>query len=511
MSAVSNIYLIIFLPLLASLLCQLLDRKFLPFTIAISSSALLLFFIGKAFLDVSFYKVIGNDFELSPISIALEFRLDIIGVTFLSLIVFLKTVILFYYRGDIEESLAENNKKTFYSVYLLNLFALVGIFTSNNLLNLFVFLEIYALSFFGSFFGSFFAISAISNDAEIAKSSFKCFCSNAAASLLILFCFLVIYLVSGDLNFVKISQDLQIIENKWFLELILLLLLAAFLIKFFPTQLHLKSLNSPDSMARFLAVDSLFIKTNIGIFVILKFIYFVFGKATIFKSFDFTPLVILISLMLIFYSAIKLYQQLSQNGNLKKIATYFCLNNIGFIIACMALKTTDSLQSLFFYILNFSLINLVIFIFAAFLERNFGNAEIDKISLIRKKYFSLDLPIKLFLFFIIGFPLSILFFANWYLACASMNIGFELFLLVALVASNFVQINFAVKLISAFSVENVSEGSDGEEEMPDLGVKRYQFYLLSFWFLVIAAYGSIFALAVMNNLSLDFALFIKGV
>ena len=60
-----------------------------------------------------------------------------------------------------------------------------------------------------------------------------------------------------------------------------------------------------------------------------------------------------------------------------------------------------------------------------------------------------------------------------------MTIGFELFLLVALVASNFVQINFAVKLISAFSVENVSEGSDGEEEMPDLGVKRYQFYLLS--------------------------------
>ena len=503
MSAVGNIYLIIFLPLLASLLCQLLDRKFLPFTIAISSSALLLFFIGKAFLDVSFYKVIGNDFELSPISIALEFRLDIIGVTFLSLIVFLKTVILFYYRGDIEESLAEDSKKTFYSVYLLNLFALVGIFTSNNLLNLFVFLEIYALSFF--------AISAISNDAEIAKSSFKYFCYNAAASLLILFCFLVIYLVSGDLNFSKISQDLQIIENKWFLELVLLLLLAAFLIKFFPTQLHLKSLNSSDSMARFLAVDSLFIKTNIGIFVILKFIYFIFGKATIFKSFDFTPLVILISLILIFYSAIKLYQQLSQNGNLKKIATYFCLNNIGFIIACMALKTTDSLQSLFFYILNFSLINLVIFIFAAFLERNFGNAEIDKISLIRKKYFSLAFPIKLFLFFIASFPLSILFFANWYLACASMNIGFEIFLLVALVASNFVQINFVIKLISAFSDKVViEETSDVVEEMPDLGVKKYQFYLVSFWFLVIAAYGSIFALAVTNNLSLDFALYVKG-
>ena len=46
--------------------------------------------------------------------------------------------------------------------------------------------------------------------------------------------------------------------------------------------------------------------------------------------------------------------------------------------------------------------------------------------------------------------------------------------------------------------------------MPDLGVKKYQFYLVSFWFLVIAAYGSIFALAVTNNLSLDFASYVKG-
>ena len=112
----------------------------------------------------------------------------------------------------------------------------------------------------------------------------------------------------------------------------------------------------------------------------------------------------------------------------------------------------------FFFKINFFFtgFHLAIFIFAAFLERNFGNAEIDKISLIRKKYFSLAFPIKLFLFFIASFPLSILFFANWYLACASMNIGFEIFLLVALVASNFVQINFVIKLISAFSDKNVN-------------------------------------------------------
>ena len=161
MGIVSNVYFIIFLPLIASLFCQIFGKKKLPFFIALATSILMLALIVKIFPSILTYKEIGNDFELSPLSIALEFKLDLLGIIFLALLVFLKIVILFFYRSDFEKMLDEKTNRIFYSVFLLRLFSLVGIFTSNNLLNLFIFFEIYAFSFF--------ATSSISRDSELLK------------------------------------------------------------------------------------------------------------------------------------------------------------------------------------------------------------------------------------------------------------------------------------------------------------------------------------------------------
>lgn len=494
MNAISNIYLIIFLPLFSSLLCQLIGKKPLPFWIALSSSILLLFLTLKVLPDVLIYEKITNDFELSPLSIALEFRLDVLGIIFLMLLIFLKIVILCYYRYDIEKLLEANGHKVFYSVYLLHLFALVGIFTTNNLLNLFLFFEIYSFAFF--------ATSSISKSLKISKLSFRYYCLNATSSLMILFCCLAIYLVFGELNFSHISEAFAINPsvNSWFIYSIFLILAVAFVIKFFPFWLYFENLKSVSLISNFISIDSLFIKTNVGIFVILKFLYFFFGNHLLFSRFDFSPLIIFIALLLIFYSAIKLYQQ----KHLKSITVYFCLNNLGFILACLAIQTIESLQAMFFYILNFSLVNLLIFIFATFLKRNFKTSSINKIWLINQNHFLLVLPLKLLIFFIAAFPLSILFFANWYLAYASFTLDFAAFLVVGLIISNFVHVTLAIKLISSF----FRKGINRTEKSIVLSPRDYTFYLASFWFIIATIYLSSLASNLTNNLSLRFASFL---
>ncbi len=498
MSAISNIYLIIFLPLISSLFCQLFGKKFLSFWIALSSCVLLFFLTLKVLPDVLIYEKISNDFELSVLSLALEFRLDVLGIIFLLLLIFLKIVILFYYRLDIEKILDDRGRRIFYSVYLLHLFALVGIFTTNNLLNLFLFFEIYGFAFF--------ATSSISKNLKISKLSFRYFCLNATSSLIILFCFLAIYLAFGEINFNRIGESFAVTSNidVWFLGSIFLLLTTAFVIKFFPFWLYFENLKSTSLISNYISIDSLFIKTNVGIFVVLKFLYFFFGNNLIFARFDFAPFLILLSLLLIFYSAIKLYQQ----KHLKTIAAYFCLNNLGFIFACLALQTIESLQALFFYILNFSLVNLLIFIFATFLKRNFKTSSINKIWLIRKNHFLLVLPIKLLIFFVAAFPLSTLFFANWYLAYSSFTFGFQLFLLIGLLVSNFVHVSLAIKLISALFKKEAVADQKASQEILILGMKKYHFYLLSFWFLIATIYLSSLASGLTNSLSLRFASFL---
>lgn len=501
MGTVSNVYLLIFLPLIASLLCQIFSHKSLPFWIAFTSCILEFFLALKIFPDILIYEKISNDFELSPLSIALEFRLDLLGMIFLLLLIFLKIVILFFYRFDIEKFLNEKNNRTFYSVFLLHLFALVGIFTTNNLLNLFLFFEIYAFSFF--------ATLSISKDVDLLKLAFRYFCLNAASSLLILFCFFAIYLIFNETNFDKIAENLALLSAgySWFLMATFLLLTLAFLVKFFPFWLYFEKFKSSSLIANFLAIDSLFIKTNVGIFLVLKFIYFFFGNHVVFvdfakSKFDLAPILLFLSILLIFYSAAKLYQQ----KHLKLIAAYLCLNNLGFIFACIALQSVKSLQALFFYLLNFSLVNLLIFIFASFMKRNFATSSISKIWMIRKNHSLLVLPLKLLIFFIAAFPLTILFFANWYLAYTSFSFGFEAFLLIALVLSNFVHVNLAIKLISSFFSKNADKkNAEILQEFSFLGLKKYQFYLASFWFLIITIYMMFFASNLIDGLSLKFA------
>ena len=92
-----------------------------------------------------------------------------------------------------------------------------------------------------------------------------------------------------------------------------------------------------------------------------------------------------------------------------------------------------------------------------------------------------------------------MFFANWYLAFASMKIGFEIFLFVGLILSNFVQVTIALKFANSLFL------NDKAKEAPQFVLQDYRFYLMSFWFLIAAIYSVAMLSGVLNNFSLRFA------
>jgi multicomponent Na+:H+ antiporter subunit D len=500
MSLISNIYLIIFLPLISSLSCLLFKKKLPPFIITLSTVVALLFLVIKILPEIFHYKAIASDFELSTISIGLEFKLDLLGVFFLLLLIFSKLIILLYYRSYINKTLTNSNISSFYGVFLLHLFSIIGIFTTNNILNLYIFIEIYSFAFLANF--------AITRDLNLSKIKFRYYCFLVAAKLIILFVFLIIFLSFKETSFDKILGIVPIISkiNWQFLVIISGLIFLSITASFFPFWLYFKKIHSPQLISDFLAFDTLFIKTNIGIYLILRFIYFIFGKDFLFSSAFFAVILGLISLALIFYSSFKLYHQ----KHLKSIASYLCLNNLGFIIAAITLNKIEALQAALFYIINFSLINIFIFIFATFLKRNYQTSSIIKLANVRKDHFLLILPLKIMIFFIAGFPLTILFIANWHLASISLNYGLELAIVIALIFSLLIQINLVTKLIKAFYFNQIQLkviDQDGNEEAK-LNNQNHFFYLISFWIIIVAIIYLSLAATSLNKMTLQIANYI---
>ncbi len=480
MGIISNIYLLIFLPLIAAIFCQLIAKKSFTFFVALAIAIIEFLLAIKIFPQVIFYERIANDLHLSLLSLGLEFNLDILGIIFIILIIFIKITTLCFFKSDIEKFLNKKGGAFFYPVFLLQIFSLIGIFSSNNLLNLFLFFEIYSFSLF--------AISSISYDLEIAKLSFKSFCLSATSSLLILLCFLSIYLTFGEINFDEISNNISL-NDKWFSASIFLVLALAFTIKFFLFNFYFTKLKNQNLTANFLAIDSLFIQTNVGIFLALKFIFLFFNIElfAVFKIFF-----IILALAIILYSSLKLYLQ----RHLEFISAYFCLNNFGFIVLAFTLQTVDSLQALFFYLINFSIVNLFIFTFAIFLKKHYNSSSISKINLIDNLF--ITLPFKILLLFLAAFPLTIMFFANWHMIYGLLKIDLEIFLLAILIIANFSNIAIVIKLITPLF--------DRPHELSEVAIKKS--YAIAFWLMIVTICLVSLMSGLFNNISLRFAAYL---
>lgn len=470
----SSLYLIIFLPLISAFLCQIFTKKAAPFLLALTCGIAILVLLAQIFPQVISEKTVFNDFELSGLSIALEFSIDKVSYSFLFVLVLLKIIILFYYHSDIKQFLDQRNSKIFYSIYLLHFFSVIGIATTNNLLNLYIFFEIYACSFL--------AIFSISKNQRIAKLCFDYFSFNAIGSLLILFSFLMIYLNFGSFNLETIKNMLLNTPNHKFVFLLSSLIAAGFIIKFFPFWLYFENLKNSNLLSSYFAIDSLFIKANLGIFLALRFSYLFFASEII------NIILIFLSITLIFYTSYRLYK----SKHFKLIAIYSSLSNFAFILICLALNHEKSQFSAFFFWLNFVFINFFLFLFASFLQRRFNTSAIDKISYIltSKANQPLIWPLRLMLIFIVALPFTFIFYGNLFLLDMIANYEIKIIAIyigLAMLAQNFALFILGARLflVSFFNRrEMVVEG----EDTSIFKIEKYWLYLISFWLIVIIVY-----------------------
>ena len=494
MTIISAAYILLFLPLLSSLLCQISPKKNIAYLISVISVLFLIFLSLGLFKKIWILQNVENNFALFPLSLALEFKINSISMMFFIVIILLKIFTLFYYQQDIKNFLNEKNSRIFYAVFCLKIFAIAGILTSNNFLNFFLFLEIYSISFLAFF--------SISRDKKIAKISFSYFFCNAAASLILLFCFLIIYINFTSLNFDFVKENLLKSENSILFKTLSLLIFFCIIVKFFPFWIYFENLKNTNLFANFFAIDTLFIKANLGLFVIFKFYYLFFGKISI------SLILIFLAIILSFYSAFRIFQ----SKHFKIIVINFCLNNFAFILICLVLKNEQALKAVFFYWLNFNLIAFFLFIFATFLKRKFATSLIDRIAILTesKQFYGnnfLLLPLKLILIFIAAFPFTFLFYANFNLSLASLEFAALLQYHFAIFISPFIITSLIISQFSLFIFACKIMLLSFEKNDRKITAKRYEywFHVISFLAIILVIYVLIINAGFLNELSIKFA------
>jgi multicomponent Na+:H+ antiporter subunit D len=402
----------VLLPLIAAPLCVILRQSVLSWLFAT-----LICFLSFIISCVLFNQVLESGVIsyalggwLSPWGI--EYRLDKLTAFMLLIINGVATIVLLGARESIADEISSDRFYLFYTAFLLNLTGVLGVIMTGDAFNLFVFIEIASLSSY--------AMISIGNDRRCLYAAFKYLIFGTIGASFILISVGLLYAVTGTLNMVDIFQRLPDVENTKTLTTALVFFVVGIGIKaaIFPLHLWLPDAYSysPSIVSTFLAGTT----TKVFIYVLIRFIYSVFGYETVFIQETFGSLLMLFACTGILYGSWLAIKQ----DSLKRLLAYSSVAQLGYMLLGISLATEAGLAAGLIHVFNHAIIKVALFLSVIIIIFYTKTDSISKLAGLAKTMPLLMLSFLIGGLSLIGVPLTAGFVSKWFLIKASFEKGY---------------------------------------------------------------------------------------
>ena len=351
----------IIFPLVGALVCFLLPKRFswvfstviMLFTFVIS----LLLFKMSLGLDAIFYNL-GNWSS----SVGIEYKLDKLNSFFIMLVSFSNLVNILAMRNLVSFEIKEDKLPLFFGLFLLAMTGLIGVSISNDIFNIYVLLEVNAISSY--------ALVASSKSSLSKRAAFDYLIFGTIGSTFILFGIGFVYALAGSLNLTEISYRVpELLENKaLFAGMILMFIGILMKATLFPFSNWLVNIYqaSPSFISAMLSSTS----NKVGIYLIIRLFFDVFKLNN--DQFEYLEIILLmLSIIAIFSCAILALKQ----TNVKKFLAYSSLSQIGFIILSIALASETAISGALIYSLTHSLEKICLFLAVGYCVMHYTSSE----------------------------------------------------------------------------------------------------------------------------------------
>lgn len=342
----------------------------------------------------------------------IEYRLDKLTAFMLLIINSVAAIVLLGARESIADEISSDRLYLFYTAFLLNLTGLLGVIMTGDAFNLFVFIEIASLSSY--------AMISIGNDRRCLYAAFKYLIFGTIGASFILISIGLLYAVTGTLNMVDIFQRLSDIENTRTLNTALVFFVVGIGIKaaIFPLHLWLPDAYrySPSIVSTFLAGTT----TKVFIYVLIRFIYSVFGYEYIFTQETLSALLMMFACAGILYGS---YMAIKQDS-LTCLLAYSSIAQLGYMILGISLATEAGLAAGLIHIFNHAIIKVTLFLSVVFIVFYTRTDSIARLAGLARSMPLLMLSFLIAGLSIIGIPMTAGFVSKWYLIKASFAAGY---------------------------------------------------------------------------------------
>nr|UEX92867.1 NADH dehydrogenase subunit 2 [Marasmius tenuissimus] len=385
-------------------------------------------------------------------------------------------------------SILNNNKFLSYSINysIIVLFSSLGaslLISCSDLISMYLSIELQSFSLY--------VLSTLYRDSESSTSAgLKYFLIGGLASCLILFGSGLLYAYTGLTNFESIYSLISIyyIEvNNNLIDMIypffsnelsvsiflgLIFIFIGFLIKISAAPFHNWSPDVYDETPTIVTIW-LTIIPKISILILLLDLYLhidiidqlaLFSKLNTFKLNIDEVIKYLLLITSLFSLIIGSVVGLAQN-RIKRLLAYSTISHIGFILLALAIHTKQSIDSFIFYIIQYIITNLNIFLiiiaFSYLINRSINNNQLNNIKDIRYisefkgQFYSnplISLSFSICLFSMAGIPPLIGFFSKQYVLYSAIKGGYYFIAFIAIFVS-VISASYYLKIIKTFFID----------------------------------------------------------
>lgn len=335
--------------------------------------------------------------------VGIEYEATKLNTLLMLLISIVAFVLLPYARSSVETEIKHKKTGLFYAVFLLLVAGLMGMVITNDIFNIYVFLEISSLATY--------ALVAMGPDRRALTASFNYLIVGTIGGTLFLAGIGFLYILTGSLNISDISYQLGLTpHNKVEVAAVSFLFIGlAIKCAIVPLAGWLPRAYqyAPGFVTAFIAAVS----TKVALYLLAKVFYVLFGKDLALGEYAFESILVVLAVISIFYGGIAACMQ----TDFKRVLAFSSISNIGYIVLGIGIGSRAAVTA-----------GVLLFVAHAFAKAGlFVVAGISKNNVrgLRDASPLLAGFLVLFGLSIIGVPLTFGFIPKWYLLLAASGLN----------------------------------------------------------------------------------------
>lgn len=441
------------IPLLAAPLCIILRRRSLVLPFA--TGVCWLTFLVSVFLlgDVLEAGVISYELGGWAAPWGIEYRVDALAAFVLLFVSGIAALVLTYAPRSLADEIPASRHYLFCTLYLLCVTGLLGIAITGDLFNVFVFLEVSALSSY--------ALIALGGRRQALPAAFQYLVMGTIGATFILIGIGLMYQMTGTLNMADMAERLPAVEGVRTALVAFGFLTVGIALKMALFPLHVWLPNAyayaPSVVSAFIAATA----TKVSVYILLRFMFSVFGLEFSFEQLGLGRALMPLALAGIFVaSTVAIFQR-----NVKRMLAYSSVAQIGYMVLGISFATATGLTGGIVHLFNHALIKGGLFMAMGCVMLRLHSVDLDEMAGVGRAMPWTMAAWALGGLGLIGVPVTAGFISKWYLIQAALEQN-SLIVAVLLLLSSLLALVYVWRVVETAFFHEPSERAREAREAP---------------------------------------------